>query len=227
MKKIICSIILSLFIFSNLNAYNSDISDREYNLINKFVKNLKKSDAEKISKKIEKIEANYESWTKEKILLDRINDVIKVELWIKNPFPKWYIDYAKCNISWKILDIHRKEWHHTMLTHLKIKTEKWNYNVKVTEWYYIGKIWYWVLWVEIFTPKLLEWWWVEHLKKNQDVSFVVDEDTDRLLREWNEDYLDNCDISSQKLWDFNFEWWLTNEELIDLNMKKYEEMRIK
>lgn len=226
MKKIISILLLSLLIISNSYSYNSVISDREYNVINKFVKNLEKSNAERISKKIEKIENNYDSWTKEKILLDRINYVIKVKLWIKNPVHKWYVDYTKCNISWKILDIHRKEWPHTMLTHLKIETENGDYNVKVTEWYYIGKIWYWVLGVDIFTPKLLEWWWVEYLKKNQNVNFVVDEDTDRLLKEWNEDYLENCNVSNQKLWDFDFEWWLTNKELIELNMKKYKEMNI-
>ncbi len=141
-----------------------------------------------------------------------------------------YFDYTefhnKCNLNWKIQEVHReyKKWN-SMDVHLKIKTEELIYNVKTYEWFYY---WYWegyLWWVEYFSPKSLKWWWVSFFKPWMDFKYIIDEDTWEILREWNDKEIDNCNVWEQKLSDFKFEWWLSNIEVIDLNMKKFREYK--
>ncbi len=142
------------------------------------------------------------------------NNIIKIE------------NKIKCNLNLKIQEVHRKyERWDAMKVHLKVKTEEGTYNVKTTEWFYFWHS-YTVLWrEEYFSPKLLKWWWIDFFKPWIDFEYILDKDTWEILREWFDEKIDNCNVWEQKLSDFKFEWWLTNIEVIDLNMKKFREYK--
>lgn len=143
----------------------------------------------------------------------------------KSPFLNYYEFYDKCNLTWKIKDIHRKELQWVLWTHLKIDTWYWYYNVKTIESFYYGRDWYWYLGTEYMFPKLLKFGWVRFFKKGDNVSYIVDKDSWEILREWRDESLETCNVSNQKLWDFKFEWWLTPMQVVNLNMKKYREYK--
>lgn len=145
---------------------------------------------------------------------------------LRSLFFNYYPFYNKCNLDWKIQEVHREyERWDAMKVHLKVKIEEWTYNVKTYEWLYFWH-WYTVLWRDpYFSPKLLKWWWVSFYKPWMDFKYVIDKDTWKILREWNDKEIDNCNVWEQKLSDFKFEWWLTNIEVIDLNMKKFREYK--
>jgi len=140
----------------------------------------------------------------------------------KSPYFNYYEFYDKCNLEWKIKEIHREYTGTSLDTSLKIDVWYWDYVVNTLEWFYYGEHWYWffVLWATDYKfPKILEWWWVRFFKRNDQVKFVVNSDTWEILKEWNDENLESCNVSNQKLWDFKFEWWLKPMEVVDLNMK--------